>query len=67
LIALTFPFFDRINPEQKKSAFKFHRVETCHATMFKPMLFNFAPSPAPERICNVVGIAVRPFLAAYKV
>jgi AcrR family transcriptional regulator len=41
-------------------------IETCHATMFKPMLFNFAPPPTPERIAHVVGIAVRTFLAAYK-
>jgi AcrR family transcriptional regulator len=40
-------------------------IETCHATMFKPMLFNFAPPPAPERVDHVVGIAVRTFLAAY--
>jgi AcrR family transcriptional regulator len=42
-------------------------IETCHATMFKPMLFNFAPPPKPERIAHVVGIAVRTFLAAYRV
>jgi AcrR family transcriptional regulator len=42
-------------------------IETCHATMFKPMLFNFAPPPPPERIRHVVGMAVRMFLAAYKV
>jgi len=42
-------------------------IETCHATMFKPMLFNFAPPPTPERIAHVVGIAVRMFLAAYRV
>jgi AcrR family transcriptional regulator len=41
-------------------------IETCHATMFKPMLFNFAPPPTPERIDHVVGIAVRTFLAAYR-
>jgi AcrR family transcriptional regulator len=41
-------------------------IETCHATMFKPMLFNFGPPPAPERIDHVVGIAVRTFLAAYR-
>ena len=41
-------------------------IETCHATMFKPMLFNFAPPPTPERIRHVVGIAVRTFLAAYR-
>jgi AcrR family transcriptional regulator len=42
-------------------------IETCHATMFKPMLFNFAPPPTAERIAHVVGIAVRVFLAAYKI
>lgn len=42
-------------------------IETCHATMFKPMLFNFAPPPTSERIAHVVRIAVRTFLAAYKV
>jgi AcrR family transcriptional regulator len=42
-------------------------IETCHATMFKPMLFNFAPPPTRDRITHVVGIAVRTFLAAYKV
>jgi AcrR family transcriptional regulator len=41
-------------------------IETCHATMFKPMLFNFAPPPSSERIAHVVGIAVRTFLAAYR-
>ncbi|HEY9454613.1 MAG TPA: TetR/AcrR family transcriptional regulator [Bradyrhizobium sp.] len=41
-------------------------IETCHATMFKPMLFNFGPPPTPERIDHVVGIAVRTFLAAYR-
>jgi AcrR family transcriptional regulator len=42
-------------------------IETCHATIFKPILFNFAPPPTPERIAHVVGIAVRTFLAAYKI
>ena len=41
-------------------------IETCHATMFKPMLFNFAPPPPPERIDHVVGMAVRVFMAAYR-
>lgn len=41
-------------------------IETCHATMFKPMLFNFGPRPTPERVDHVVGIAVRTFLAAYR-
>jgi AcrR family transcriptional regulator len=40
-------------------------IESCHATLLKPMLFNFGPPPAPERIDHVVGIAVRTFLAAY--
>jgi AcrR family transcriptional regulator len=40
-------------------------IETCHATMLKPMLFNFGPPPTQERIDHVVGIAVRTFLAAY--
>jgi hypothetical protein len=31
------------------------------------MLFNFGPPPTPERIDHVVGIAVRVFLAAYRV
>ena len=41
-------------------------IETCHATMFKPVLFNFAPPPTQERIDHVVGIAVRTFMAAYR-
>src|SRR5262245_5297174 len=40
-------------------------LDSCQSTMFKPLLFNFAPSPAEERINHVVGIAVRTFLAAY--
>ncbi|MGH6684326.1 MAG: TetR/AcrR family transcriptional regulator [Pseudolabrys sp.] len=40
-------------------------IECCHATILKPMLFNFAPPPDPKRIDHVVGIAVRAFLAAY--
>lgn len=42
-------------------------IECCHATLLKPMLFNFGPPPTPERIDHVVGIAVRMFLAAYRV
>ena len=42
-------------------------IEMCHATMFKPVLFNFAPPPSRQRIDHVVGIAVRTFLAAYRV
>lgn len=42
-------------------------IETCHATMLKPMLFNFGPPPTQQRIDHVVGIAVRTFLKAYRV
>jgi AcrR family transcriptional regulator len=42
-------------------------IECCHATMFKPVLFNFGPPPTPERIDHVVGMAVRMFMAAYGV
>lgn len=34
--------------------------------MFKPVMFNFAPPPAPDPVRYVVGIAVKAFLAAYK-
>jgi AcrR family transcriptional regulator len=40
-------------------------MESCHATQFKPLLFNFAPPPTLERIEYVVGIAVKTFMAAY--
>lgn len=42
-------------------------IESCHATLFKPMLFNFGGPPTPERVDHVVGMAVRTFLAAYRV
>lgn len=40
-------------------------IETCHATLFKPVLFNFAPAPPLERIEYVVSIAVKTFMVAY--
>jgi AcrR family transcriptional regulator len=40
-------------------------IETCHATMLKPMLFSCAPPPSLERIEHVVKIAVKTFMAAY--
>jgi AcrR family transcriptional regulator len=40
-------------------------MESCHATMLKPMMLNFAPPPSPERIEYVVRIAVKTFMAAY--
>jgi AcrR family transcriptional regulator len=42
-------------------------LDACQSTLFKPVLFNFAPPPPPERIEYVVRIAVRMFLAAYRV
>jgi len=41
-------------------------METCQGTLFKPVLFNFAPPPPAERIAHVVSIAVRVFMAAYR-
>jgi AcrR family transcriptional regulator len=42
-------------------------LDACQSTLFKPVLFNFEPPPSEERIRKVVGMAVRMFLAAYKV
>ena len=42
-------------------------LEACLAPVFKPVLFNFSAPPSPERIAHVVRIAVRTFLAAYRV
>jgi AcrR family transcriptional regulator len=41
-------------------------IECFHATLFKPVLFNFAPPPPLERIERVVTIAVKTFMAAYE-
>jgi hypothetical protein len=41
-------------------------LESCLATTFKPVLFNFAPPPSQERIDHVVDIAVRAFVKAYR-
>jgi hypothetical protein len=40
-------------------------LESCTATLVKPMLFGFGVVPDQARIDHVVGIAVRLFLAAY--
>ncbi|HEY6257139.1 MAG TPA: TetR/AcrR family transcriptional regulator, partial [Xanthobacteraceae bacterium] len=40
-------------------------MDSCLATLFKPILFNLGTVPSPERIAHVVKIAVRTFLAAY--
>jgi AcrR family transcriptional regulator len=42
-------------------------MDSCSATLFKPVLFNCGTAPTPERIAHVVKIAVRTFLAAYRV
>ncbi|MFA5901900.1 MAG: TetR/AcrR family transcriptional regulator [Hyphomicrobium sp.] len=41
-------------------------LESCLATLFKPLIFNAGSAPTEARIAHVVGIAVRTFLAAYK-
>jgi AcrR family transcriptional regulator len=41
-------------------------LDSCQATLFKPMLLNFSEAPERNRIDHVVGIAVRTFLAAYR-
>jgi AcrR family transcriptional regulator len=42
-------------------------MESFQAMLFKPMVFNFAPTPTPDQIERVVHVAVRTFLAAYRV
>ena len=41
-------------------------LESCVATLLKPILFGFGTAPSDERIDRVVRIAVRTFLAAYR-
>jgi AcrR family transcriptional regulator len=41
-------------------------LESCSATIFKPLLLNAAEAPSEERIHHVVAIAVRTFLAAHQ-
>jgi AcrR family transcriptional regulator len=41
-------------------------IESCHAALFKPILFNFAPAPSPQQIERAVRIAVAVFMAAYR-
>jgi AcrR family transcriptional regulator len=42
-------------------------MESSHAMLFKPIVFNFAPAPTPEQVDYNVRIAVAVFLAAYRV
>jgi AcrR family transcriptional regulator len=41
-------------------------LDSCVATIRKPLLYNAGEAPSDERIDHVVGIAVRTFLAAYR-
>ena len=41
-------------------------LDSCVATILKPLLFNAAGPPSEERINHVVALAVRTFLAAYR-
>ena len=41
-------------------------LDSCRATIFRPMLLNAADAPTEERKNHVVDIAVRTFLAAYR-
>jgi AcrR family transcriptional regulator len=41
-------------------------LESCVATLLKPILFGLADAPGEARIDHVVRIAVRTFLAAYQ-
>jgi len=41
-------------------------LESCLATLLKPIMFGFGAAPSQERIDRVVRIAVRTFLAAYR-
>ena len=42
-------------------------MESSHAMLFKPIVFNFAPAPNDEQVERGVRIAVAVFLAAYRV
>lgn len=41
-------------------------LDSCQSTLFKPILFNFAPPPPSARVKHVVGMAARAFAAAYR-
>jgi hypothetical protein len=38
----------------------------CQASLFLPFIFQAAPAPSSERIAQVIGSAVRIFLAGYQ-
>jgi AcrR family transcriptional regulator len=41
-------------------------LDSCAATIFRPLLFNAREVPSEERMAHVVATAVRTFLAAYR-
>jgi AcrR family transcriptional regulator len=41
-------------------------MESSHAMLFKPIVFNFAPAPSQKQVEHSVRIAVSVFLAAYR-
>ena len=41
-------------------------LESCGATIVKPLLFNARPAPTEAHIDHVVGMAVRAFMKAYR-
>ena len=41
-------------------------LDPCQSTMFKPVMFGSGVAPTEDRIRDVVGTAVRTFLAAYQ-
>jgi hypothetical protein len=43
-------------------------IDACVSTIYKAMLFNYAPAtPDASRVAHVVDMAVRAFLAAYRI
>ena len=41
-------------------------MESTHAILFKPIVFNFAPAPSDEQVQRSVRIAVAALVAAYR-
>jgi AcrR family transcriptional regulator len=41
-------------------------LDSCQSTWFKTLLFNFAGLPSQARVAQIVGTAVRMFMAAYR-
>jgi hypothetical protein len=42
-------------------------LDACQSTLFLPLLLNFREPPGRQRIDHVMRIAVRTFIAAYRV